>query len=34
VSSRLKSAESEELVAMQQHVDDDAVIWTLWAPWP
>lgn len=29
-----KRRESEELVAMQQHVDDDAVIWTLWAPWP
>jgi hypothetical protein len=26
--------ERDQLVAMQQHPDDDAVIWTLWAPWP
>jgi hypothetical protein len=29
-----KRRESEELVAMQQSPDDDAVIWNLWAPWP
>jgi hypothetical protein len=29
-----KRRESDELVAMQQHVDDDAAYWTLWAPWP
>ena len=29
-----KRLESDQLVAMQEHLDDDAVIWTLWAPWP
>jgi hypothetical protein len=29
-----KRRESDELVAMQQHVDDDVAYWTLWAPWP
>ena len=26
--------ERDHLEAMQEHFDDDAVIWTLWAPWP
>jgi hypothetical protein len=26
--------ERDRLEAMQEHLDDDAVIWTLWAPWP
>jgi hypothetical protein len=25
---------NEELVATQEHKDDDAVVWALWAPWP
>lgn len=29
-----KRLESNQLEAMQEHLDDDAVIWTLWAPWP
>jgi hypothetical protein len=29
-----KRRESEQLVAMQEHLDDDGVIWNLWAPWP
>ena len=29
-----KRLESDQLVAVQEHLDDDAVIWTLWAPWP
>jgi hypothetical protein len=29
-----KRLESDQLVAMQEHLDDDAVIWSLWAPWP
>ena len=29
-----KRLESDQLVAMQEHLDDDAVTWTLWAPWP
>jgi hypothetical protein len=24
---------NEQLVAQQEHVNDDAVIWALWAPW-
>ena len=26
--------ENDQLVAMQQSPDDDAVIWSIWAPWP
>ena len=29
-----KRRESEELVAMQQHLDDDSEVWDVWAPWP
>jgi len=29
-----KRRESEELVAMQQHLDDDSDVWNIWAPWP
>ena len=30
-----KRRESEELVAMLQHLDDDSdVVWNIWAPWP
>jgi hypothetical protein len=29
-----KRLESDQLEAMQEHLDDDAVIWNLWAPWP
>ena len=29
-----KRLESDQLEAMQEHLDNDAVIWTLWAPWP
>jgi hypothetical protein len=29
-----KRLESDQLVAMQEHLDEDAVTWTLWAPWP
>jgi hypothetical protein len=29
-----KRLESDQLVAMQEHLDDDTLIWTLWAPWP
>jgi hypothetical protein len=25
---------NEQLVAQQEHLNDDAVIWPLWAPWP
>jgi hypothetical protein len=25
---------NEELAATQEHMDDDAVVWALWAPWP
>ena len=26
--------ERDQLEAMQEHLDDDTAIWTLWAPWP
>jgi hypothetical protein len=29
-----KGMEKQQLVALQQHVYDDPVIWTLWEPWP
>jgi hypothetical protein len=29
-----KRLESDQLVAIQEHLSDDAVIWSLWAPWP
>jgi hypothetical protein len=29
-----KGMEKQRLVALQQHVYDDPVIWTLWEPWP
>jgi len=29
-----KRMANEELVAMQEHQEDDALLWALWAPWP
>jgi hypothetical protein len=29
-----KRLENDQLLARQDHLDDDAVIWGLWAPWP
>ncbi len=29
-----KRLANEELVAMQEHWEDDAILWALWAPWP
>ena len=29
-----KRRESDELVAMQEHLDYDTGTWDLWAPWP
>jgi hypothetical protein len=29
-----KRLANEQLVAQQEHLNDDAVIWALWAPWP
>jgi len=29
-----KRLANEELVAMQEHQEDDALLWALWAPWP
>ena len=29
-----KRRESDELVAMQEHLDGDAATWNVWAPWP
>jgi hypothetical protein len=29
-----KRRESDELVAMQEHLDYEAGTWDLWAPWP
>jgi hypothetical protein len=26
--------ERDQLEAMQEHLDNDTVIWILWAPWP
>ena len=32
--ARQKRRESEQLVAIQEHLDDDSVVWDVWAPWP
>jgi hypothetical protein len=29
-----KRQENEQLVAMQELPNDDAVVWVLWTPWP